>query len=72
MLAFRKITVFTLGLEQIFSRVASLEERQRTEKQRKAPAGNLFWESHIVDEVVGRKKITRPTGSLLYMRAFGQ
>ena len=72
MLALEKIAVFTLGLEQIFSSVASLEERWRTEEQGEVLAGNNFSESHTVAEVGGRKRMTKPTGSLLEMRTFGQ
>jgi len=36
------------------------------------PAGNNFSESHIVAEVVGRKRMTKPDGCLLDVRTFGQ
>lgn len=42
LLELKKFAVFTLGLEQIFSSVARLEERWRTEKHREVPAGNNF------------------------------
>lgn len=52
----KKFTVFTLGLEQIFSSVASLEERWRRQKQGEVPEGNNFSESHTVDEVGGKEE----------------
>lgn len=56
----------------MFLSIASLEERWRRKKQGDMPAGNLFSASHVVAEVGGKKRMTKPTDSLLEIRTFGQ
>lgn len=39
---------------------------------RRSASRKSFFQSHIVAEVVGKKRMTKPTGSLFDMRTFGQ